>query len=159
MAEPDIPDGMRGRQPMVRYLRDGPSGETDERRGFFRRQFLYLLEFGSSLMFAAERTQQPAQTVMSVRLGSIDADRVLKMTDGLVRIVACREEDAQVQVCESRVRIDQQRAPKVRFRRLVPIGTHFRVTEIGQGLRMLRLARQFRFKLAASVPVAPLLPI
>ena len=55
--------------------------------------------------------------------------------------------------------IQHQRAAEVSLRPPFPVQTHFRVAEVGQSLRVLRLAGQFGFELTAGFLVALLLPV
>src|ERR1035438_956437 len=81
------------------------------------------------------------------------------MSGCLFRLVPRGEKDTKIQVCESAVRIQCQRTPKVRFSLLFPVRMHFRVAQVSQGLRVLRLVCQFRFELTAGIFVALLFPV
>ena len=74
-------------------------------------------------------------------------------------IVLCGENNTQIQMCEPDVRIQGQRASKVSFGHIFPIHVHFRVSEVGQSLCVLRLLGQLRFELPARLFVALLFPI
>ncbi len=55
------------------YSREHPPVELDERRGrLLRRQLFDLVEFGLRLLFASQRTPQPAQPVVCIRLGRVN---------------------------------------------------------------------------------------
>ena len=122
-------------------------------------KLLHLGELGIGFLFAARRTQQPAKTVMCVWLRRIDADRLPKMTLGSSGVVPACQQDAEIQMREPDIRIQLQRPPQM-FRGFFFVSRmHFCVAQICQGLRVLRLIRQFRLELAAGVFVPLLLPI
>ena len=117
-----------------------PPGKADERRWrLLFRQALHLLELGLRLLLTAQGAPQPAQTVMSIRLGRVDPDRLAKMVGSLFGIVPCGQKNPKIQVRKPEGLIQSQRAPKVRLRSLCTVRMHFRVAQIGQGLRVLRL--------------------
>ena len=105
------------------------SGRPGSRRsgggGSSAASFLTFSNSACASCIAAQRTPQPAQPVMRVRLGRVDPDRLAKMAGRLAGIVLCGEKDTEIQMCEPDVRIQGQRASKVRLGRLFPIQCAF----------------------------------
>src|ERR1039457_7289172 len=77
----------------------------------------------------------------------------------LVCVVPPGEKDTKIQMCEPDVRIQCQRTSQMRLSRLLQVFMHFRVAQVRQNLRVLRLTGQFHFELTSGFHVSPLLPV
>lgn len=108
-----------------------PVRQFDERLGMrLRGQVFYLRELGFGLLITPQGTQEPAQTVVAVRLGRVNSNRLAEMSDRPGGIAPISEDNAEIEMRQTVVLIQNQRLPQVRFGGFSRAQMHLGVTQI-----------------------------